>query len=121
MKLTKKEALEITVELWKYIDKTEKSKFGWSGWEKYGHLKNYCSCCEYVNQFSRIKIEDVDEPELDCKNHCPLYEAWPYDYTIYNGGCSMPCEHKDSPYHKDDAKTIWKTAKKILRRKEFKS
>lgn len=49
MRLTKKKALDITIELWEWIEKTgNKYKENWPGWEKYGEMEYDCPLCEYA-------------------------------------------------------------------------
>lgn len=66
MRLTKKKAIEISVELWEYMAKSgSDNKRSWEGWETYGPMEACCPFCEY-----------------DCRNetyaddkicvHCPL-------------------------------------------------
>lgn len=70
MRLTKKKALDISIELWERMAKTgAKHKRTWLGWKKYGKMLNNCPLCEYV---------DVDKDgylKNRCKE-CPL--NWGY-------------------------------------------
>lgn len=55
MRLTKKRALDISIELWEWMAKTGSNYKGdWPGWEKYGEMFNYCPLCEYAGA---VKIE----------------------------------------------------------------
>lgn len=47
MKLTKKKAIEITVELWTFLAETGDEKGAWGGWETYGQMIYGCPLCEY--------------------------------------------------------------------------
>ena len=74
MKLTKRKALELTVELWDWLtNNPEKKKTDWPGWELNGgkipKLLNDCPCCEYDDQHM-THFDDYCE-------HCPLLEYWP--------------------------------------------
>ena len=71
MKLTKKKAIEISIELWTWMaDTGRKCKRSWTGWEKYGRMQDDCALCEYTK-----------EP-LDACNDCPTdcYESAFYDW-----------------------------------------
>lgn len=47
MKLTKKKALDITIELWEWMAETGSDYKGdWHGWEKYWVMANNCALCE---------------------------------------------------------------------------
>ncbi len=51
MRLTKKKAIQISIELWTELAETgggPDDKFAWSGWEKYGEMIKGCSLCEYA-------------------------------------------------------------------------
>lgn len=47
MRLTKKKAIELSIELWTYLAETGLEKEAWPYWKKYGRI--YCDCflCEY--------------------------------------------------------------------------
>ena len=82
MKITKKIALKICVELWTWIAVTgSRNKHDWPGWAKYGNMPNDCPCCEYV-----------DSHFYRC-DECPLIKLWP--------GCGyVLCARRPSPYYK---------------------
>lgn len=72
MKLTKKKALEIAIELWGWIvDNPGKNKNEWPEWEKYGEMRYDCPLCE-VGHF-----EVIGDDNLLCD--CPLAK--------YNSDC----------------------------------
>ena len=49
MRLTKKKAIEICIELWEDMAETgAKYKSKWKGWDKYGEMVAYCPLCEYT-------------------------------------------------------------------------
>lgn len=80
MKLTKKKAIEITIELWTFGVETGKGKRDWDGWGKYGKMDNDCPLCEYI---LRIKSNCEDCPYLQKFYHCigssgrlSIYEKW---------------------------------------------
>ena len=50
MKLTRKKAIEICIELWIWLAETGKSKEDWDGWERYGNMMCDCPLCEYSKQ-----------------------------------------------------------------------
>ena len=48
MKLTRKKAIVLCIELWEWLALTGKEKEEWSEWEKYGDIQDLCFFCEYV-------------------------------------------------------------------------
>ena len=51
MRLTKKKALDISIELWEDMEKTGRGhKDAWVGWKKYGKMLNDCPLCAYVGR-----------------------------------------------------------------------
>lgn len=77
MRLTKKKALDITIELWESLAETGKSKISWSGWKEYGDMEGDCPLCEYDNRH-----------QLAESCNCQYFDKF--------GGC---CE-KDNPFPK---------------------
>jgi len=97
-KLTKKKAIEITIELWKWLDeKPLAPKTSWPGWKKYDYLESGCSCCEYVIRKTRNR-----RIYKKCEDFCPLYELWPYERQESSEGVTnmVPCMNLKSPYRK---------------------
>lgn len=47
MRLTKKKAIGITIELWEWLAKTGGQKTDWGGWGEYGKMAADCPLCEY--------------------------------------------------------------------------
>lgn len=68
MRLTKKKAIEISIELWEWLAETgEWRKWQWSGWQRYGAMDNDCPLCEY----------HIQHPILDLtKCNCPLEKKY---------------------------------------------
>ena len=61
MKLTKKKALEIAIELWEWIvDNPGKYKGDWPRWDKYKRMRHDCPFCQYG--FSTVSQEACDCP-----------------------------------------------------------
>lgn len=85
MKLTKKKAIEISIELWGWLAETGKLKSEWEGWEKYGTMLADCPCCEYVQ--TRGGCED-----------CPIAQRYNDCYETAFGGwhrAQTPQTHKE--------------------------
>jgi len=61
MKLSRKKAIELCIELWEWLAKTGKRKENWPEWKKYGDILNDCWFCVYVIQHKK-----------GC-NYCPLH------------------------------------------------
>ena len=75
--LTKKKAIEISIELWTWLAETgSEEKGGWSGWNGYGVMQGNCALCEYDAQ----KENDC----LACPINCSLspFARWWYANTI---------------------------------------
>ena len=54
MKLTKKKALEIAIELWEWIvDNPGKYKREWPGWDEYGGMLFECPLCQRGIHFGK--------------------------------------------------------------------
>ena len=48
MRLTKKKAIEISIELWTWLVETGRGhKQEWDGWDKYGEMVDECALCEF--------------------------------------------------------------------------
>ena len=70
MKLTRKKAIELCIELWTWLAKTGKRKYEWPGWEKdENDTTNNCFFCEYQYQRS-------DESDYEECHYCPLYRKF---------------------------------------------
>jgi len=49
MRLSRKKAIELCIELWTWLAKTGQEKWEWPGWEIYGRdIANDCWFCEYT-------------------------------------------------------------------------
>ena len=67
MRLSRKKAIELCIELWTWLAETGKKKGDWPEWEKYGHINFNCWFCEYDLQ-RRGKNKDY---QMLCRS-CPL-------------------------------------------------
>jgi hypothetical protein len=122
-RLTKKKSIEITIELWKWLEENPVAqKSSWPEWRKYDYMNCSCSCCEFTRRKSKAM---VDGDEKNCKAYCSLYELWSYPKIEC---VEMPCENRKSPYAKwvrthDPkeksfwAREIWMGAQKLLEKK----
>ena len=104
MRLTKKKALQITADLFGWLEKhPSKEKWHWSGWKSNGgdipEMDACCACCEYINLY-----------DVGCRK-CPLIKLWPT-----NKDNSTPCLYGKYGYFGkwDDAESP-KTRKKYAR------
>ncbi len=74
-KITRQEAITISIELWEELAETggdQDAKDAWPGWEQYGgRMRNSCALCQYGYAHRRAA-------ESDC-SHCPYYLKY--------GGC----------------------------------
>lgn len=77
--LTARRALELTEELWRWLQKNpEKGKFDWPGWKKCGHMTASCPLCEYARQGHRIcclVAWSLSNPD-DCLHKTSPYVKW---------------------------------------------
>ena len=98
MRLTRKKAIELCIELWTWLAKTGKKKEDWPEWEKYKkygtwhkryrewNVTNNCWFCEYTRQKSKSwdvdcfecpLPEDGEDMEFRCeRGKHSLYEKW---------------------------------------------
>ncbi len=84
MKLTKKQAVDLSIELWTDLAETGKYKHEWAEWGKYGDIDCDCFLCEY---------DEKRGGKRDCL-FCPYSKKFGYCYEV------------DTPYSKwDKAKT----------------
>ncbi len=68
MRLTRKKAIELCIELWTWLAKTGKRKGNWPKWDKYGDdIASNCWFCEY-NDYRRKQNKTLI---FDCR-YCPL-------------------------------------------------
>ena len=95
MRLTKKKAIEISIELWTYLAETGEQKFEWLEWERYGEMQCDCAFCEYDKRHSN-----------DCE-HCPYYEVF--------GSCESNPWEREAPTIFDN----WNSAKTPKARKKY--
>lgn len=83
MKLTRKKAIELCIELWMWCMETGEDKKDWPRWTEFKKIRNDCWFCEYSK--NRLKYNG-------CK-YCPYNENFAYMKTY-------SCESKRSPYFK---------------------
>jgi hypothetical protein len=62
-KLTKRQAIKRSIELWAWLAETGKNKNAWLGWKNYGNIKCNCFLCEYSWNSAKKK---------GCSYSCPL-------------------------------------------------
>ena len=67
MKLTRKKAIAISVELWEWLAESGGYKQKWPKWKEYGRMFNDCPLCEYV-------IQEMGN-HYSCAEVCPLNMA----------------------------------------------
>ena len=97
MKLTKKRAIEKSIELWEWLAETgEEWKKEWSGWDG-AKAFNDCFLCEYTLGLSSFVFD------LECKEYCPLAK----------GKRQFQCDKTTQPYHH------WCEAKTAQTRKKY--
>lgn len=97
MKLTKKKAIQISIELWTWLAETGAAhKWRWQGWRKYGYMHADCPLCEYVNPLGG-----------GCAS-CPYYQKFGHCYTLLTGNKGLKTSFDK-----------WCNARKVETRKKY--
>ena len=99
MKLTKKRAMKICIELWSWLAETGGHKEDWPKWEEYGEMRLDCPLCEY-NKRNPIARR------VDC--NCPLAQP-PFN------GCFDPPSKFINWYNASGKEKRQKAAKAFLK------
>lgn len=89
MKLTKKQALELTRDMWDWLSEDEnRKKSEWLANHEFPFcsILHNCFLCEYA------KLDQVEYPYTQNCNECPLVGRWVKDYPQYD------CETTGSPF-----------------------
>ena len=74
MRLTKKKALDISIELWGWMAETGSyNKWDWPEWEKYGEMKSTCPLYEY---YLRRKHGGCRSCPLNYCTDDPAFRGW---------------------------------------------
>ena len=84
MRLTRKKAIELCIELWTWLAETGKYRREWPEWEKYGDILNYCWFCEYLDYRRRQNKETIYTVKLPCEKYCPWYKKYGACQTFMN-------------------------------------
>ena len=104
MKLTKKKAMKICIQLWTWLAETGGYKENWPKWEEYGEMEAHCPLCEYNERNTGANDEDCN---------CPLAQP-PFD-----GCCHSPskflawCDASSEENRQKAAKAFLKQLKEI--------
>jgi len=75
MRLTRKKAIELCIELWTWLAKTGKKKEKWPEWEKYDVIKNDCWFCEHLI-YQQKRNEEYPTKILPCIKYCIYYKKY---------------------------------------------
>ena len=73
MRLTRKKAIELCIEMWTWLAETGKHKHQWPGWKKYGDINLNCWFCGY--HFQQLNRKGENGTVGKCK-HCPLWQKY---------------------------------------------
>ena len=92
MILTEKKAIELTLELWRWLAETGEDKKRWGKWREYGKMLNDCFFCEYR-----------ERRRSECQSSCPYFKKY--------GGCFG--DNNDAPY------ALWGRARTPKDRKKY--
>ncbi len=72
--MTKKEAMELTIELWTWLAETGGGKEDWPGWERFGGLDEYGECEQVHGEC--FLCEHGYQQEEDMCNACPYAQEF---------------------------------------------
>lgn len=110
MRLSRKKAIALCIELWKWLAKTGKEKEDWPEWGKYGYIGNDCWFCEYGYQ----QEERYQNSCKSCCYYCPLWKMFKPD-GCYDHNCYYRrwCNAKTPRTHKKYAKLFLAQIKEI--------
>ncbi len=83
MRLTRKRAIELSIELWEWLAETGKAKWEWEGWKRYGETEADCFLCEYNDRKKpQIKGDSCHYcPYHKCYTEGDYFELWEYAKT----------------------------------------
>ncbi len=73
MRLTKKKAIEISIERWTWLAETGDYKWNWPGRDEYGPLRAHCALCEYSAR--RLAANKATWEEGKCPS-CPYFKKF---------------------------------------------
>lgn len=74
MRLSRKRAIELTIELWTWMAETGRRQNDWPGWKDNGgkyQVEESCFMCEYARQKTERTIEEDDSCVV-----CPYHELY---------------------------------------------
>lgn len=92
MRLTRKKAIELCIELWEWLAKTGKPKDEWPDWEKYGRdIANDCWFCEYTARQNNGYICGFGGDDI-----CPYHKK--YGHCNHTGSFYNLWEHVKTPH-----------------------
>jgi len=74
MRLSRKKAIELCIELWTWLAKTGKTKSEWPRWKEFGDIDNDCWFCEYTTNTSCSHCPLVKILGIDCA--ASFYSNW---------------------------------------------
>lgn len=86
MKLTKKKAIGLSVELWEWLAETGKGKWDWPRWEEFGVVESACFLCEYQEQRDPDDIDCIDCPYCKKFGQC---DSGSTPYLLWAGATTM--------------------------------
>lgn len=79
MRLTRKKAIEISIELWEWLAETGGLKRNWPGWRIYDSMALDCPLCEYSNRKNaRKKVDAI------CDEYCPIKNCYKAGYKEWD-------------------------------------
>jgi len=113
LKLTKRDALSICIEWWKWLAKNPtKDKEDWPRLEIHGgdvpRMFAYCPCCEYKDQ------RDITHGYEPCKKHCPIPRWEKIDAEVMCCSDDSPFILWDNARSDGDYKEAGKQAERIV-------
>lgn len=98
MRLTRKKAIELSIELWTWLAETGQTKRDWVGWDenggKFSGILAKCFLCEFVCRTSKRQNKSPT-----CSD-CPYYQKYGYN-----------CQDSKNPY------CLWCSNNKVEKKK----
>ena len=76
LRLTRKRAIELSIELWKWLAETGGRKGKWPGWLKHNEVQDDCFLCEYDHQHKGCCDSCPIEKTHDCSCYSLYFVEW---------------------------------------------
>jgi len=110
MRLSRKKAIQLCIELWTWLAKTGKLKSQWPGWRQYDLILSNCWFCEY----NWNQQQHTNERTPFCR-YCPYFKAYKERCDDSLNGNYVKWENAETPHdRKKYAKLFLEQIKTIV-------